>query len=828
MKKLFILFMTLMLAVNCLAALGPNKLYDDSGSFTLVYAGTSTQRDAVPSGVWTVAEGDLWWDTTGNVLYAYNGSSWAAFDGGGTTLDGAYNYGGDGSGRAIVCDDGALALSNTDADTAFLLTLNAAPGSSAALGGIELTVGTNSNEAALEIENSGDGYDIEGTAGWSFTKAGVIALTGGTLSAGDFLFDDTYDLSWDTSRDQLLFEDNAVLGIGGAHEAAGDVTFKWDATNLLVEAAADNTGQIRWGSTNAMDSAFYGSTNTNIILLDVSASTVESNGWTWVIQDDDNLNFGDSDEFAIEYDEDGTDNLLVVAANANDAVQVGDGTTNTDMKLMGATSGDFWLFDASADELVSTDCDLKLGQGSQIEFVDVTDGATDWTIDNATDETLLFTPTETTDDQTINFGNATNTTDFRLFGATASTVTFDASGDKVTFDAYDIAIGDGDIIEFGDSTDISIAFDGTGSDLDITGSGLEIAIGADDEGIDVYWHTETASDFVFFDETNAVVDFEDVSPTLMDDTTLVFGDGDDATIMYDETTDDNLEIAVASSGMSIVANDFITTTDGAAANQFKVDATGTVAGNAIVFETTNGGLQINADGSDNGDVTIDAADILTLTSADVKIFDGAAAETWTIEGTADAHEATIVFTDPTADITWTFPDGGTDTLAVMASTLATNYPEIANSVTGGTNQLIFEGATADGFETIVTPTDATADATLTLPDDSGAINYAPAGKTTSAADSLAIPITHAIVEKTTGADAEALTLANGENGQILVITLATDGGGTGTLAPTTTTGFSTIEFDDAGDTATLMYVDDTAGWVLMGCYGLTAQPTVAQ
>ncbi|MBU0792175.1 MAG: hypothetical protein KKC55_17160, partial [Gammaproteobacteria bacterium] len=66
--------------------------------------------------------------------------------------------------------------------------------------------------------------------------------------------------------------------------------------------------------------------------------------------------------------------------------------------------------------------------------------------------------------------------------------------------------------------------------------------------------------------------------------------------------------------------------------------------------------------------------------------------------------------------------------------------------------------------------------------------------TTVAADVLAIPVTHAYVAKTTGGDAEALTLANGKPGQVLVIYLATDGGGDGTLTPVTATGWATIVF----------------------------------
>lgn len=102
------------------------------------------------------------------------------------------------------------------------------------------------------------------------------------------------------------------------------------------------------------------------------------------------------------------------------------------------------------------------------------------------------------------------------------------------------------------------------------------------------------------------------------------------------------------------------------------------------------------------------------------------------------------------------------------------------------------------------------------------------GSTTVAADVLAIPVTHRYVAKTTGADAEALTLADGTAGQRLTIELATDGGGDGTLTPTTKTGFAAIVFADAGDVVTLEYVDDTVGWIIVGAAGATAQPAITQ
>ena len=82
----------------------------------------------------------------------------------------------------------------------------------------------------------------------------------------------------------------------------------------------------------------------------------------------------------------------------------------------------------------------------------------------------------------------------------------------------------------------------------------------------------------------------------------------------------------------------------------------------------------------------------------------------------------------------------------------------------------------------------------------------------------AVPITSGTVRlTTTGAD--ALTLANGVNGQILTIVMVVDGGD-GTLTPTTKTGFATITFDDVGNAVVLQYFT-TLGWMIISNYGTT-------
>lgn len=103
----------------------------------------------------------------------------------------------------------------------------------------------------------------------------------------------------------------------------------------------------------------------------------------------------------------------------------------------------------------------------------------------------------------------------------------------------------------------------------------------------------------------------------------------------------------------------------------------------------------------------DAANSVTGASNGL-VFEGSAANT---------YETTLSATNPTADRSVVFPNaGGT----VMLSSLATNAAEVANSVTGASNALVLEGSTGgDGFQTILTPTDPTADNTVTIQNASG-------------------------------------------------------------------------------------------------------------
>ena len=140
---------------------------------------------------------------------------------------------------------------------------------------------------------------------------------------------------------------------------------------------------------------------------------------------------------------------------------------------------------------------------------------------------------------------------------------------------------------------------------------------------------------------------------------------------------------------------------------------------------TNESPSIRLDGS-AGELEIGVGDtteptwILGYLSANVAVIGAGDSLAW--EGTtADAFETTVSGADVTADVTISMPLSNAADSSFFVSTLTTNSPQVVNSIWGASNQMEFEGATADGFETFLTPVDATADRTVTLPDQTGTV-----------------------------------------------------------------------------------------------------------
>jgi hypothetical protein len=141
--------------------------------------------------------------------------------------------------------------------------------------------------------------------------------------------------------------------------------------------------------------------------------------------------------------------------------------------------------------------------------------------------------------------------------------------------------------------------------------------------------------------------------------------------------------------------------------------------------TTNGGAGVTADAvATLSNKTLEAPVINNAT------FTGAQAgleikfgNNIVLEGTtADAFETTVTAGDPTADRTITLPDvtGTVVTTGNLTAITTLTSPTITGAVFND-GSVVFEGATADAFETTLAVTDPTADRTITFPDSTGTV-----------------------------------------------------------------------------------------------------------
>jgi len=89
-----------------------------------------------------------------------------------------------------------------------------------------------------------------------------------------------------------------------------------------------------------------------------------------------------------------------------------------------------------------------------------------------------------------------------------------------------------------------------------------------------------------------------------------------------------------------------------------------------------------------------------------------------------------------------------------------------------------------------------------------------------AATTDTVVLTHPFVKLDSSAGAvTTLTLPNGEPGQMLILQSIDDNDME--LTPATAHGWSALTLAQTGDQVTLLYANDTAGWIILGSFGDT-------
>ena len=309
------------------------------------------------------------------------------------------------------------------------------------------------------------------------------------------------------------------------------------------------------------------------------------------------------------------------------------------------------------------------------------------------------------------------------------------------------------------------------------------------------------------------------------------GTGDDLRTGGDKINDNFVEIYTALGTGSAL-------TSGISADASVVTLTAPVIATSLDM---NGGelildadadTSITADTDDTIHVKIGGNDRITMTTGLIDLKnDGVQSAIRMYCESSNAHYAALqapAHADFAGNITITMPST-TDTLVGRATTDTLTNKTLTSAVLT-TPQI---NDTSSDHQYVFAASELAADRTVTLPLLAGNDEFvfkdhavtltnktmgAMFGTVQALSGAGAVDTTSLITQvTTTGAD--ALTLANGANGQMKIITMVADGGD-GTLTPATFANGTTITFNDVGDSVLLVY-NTTGGWAAVSNVGCT-------
>jgi hypothetical protein len=379
-------------------------------------------------------------------------------------------------------------LSNTDADAAYQLTINASPSGSAAAGGMEITLGANSTQSALAISNSGSGNDVTGTGGtWQINKAGLATFTGISLGSGDLNIigaaslgngTDTVEVdstSWDVSTD------GAFTGVTSI-SLSDDITFATGKGIKPSTTTAETLSIMAYDVDGATyrDAILLTNGNNPAILLGTNNETVAVNSADWDISTSgamtgigaitmDGLLTGTLGETI-------TGAVVSLNASSNFATNINTGTSNGALSLgggSGTVAVDSTTWDISTAGALTGIADITGTAGEAMTITLAANGAADdltISVTGAQDSSLALASAGTAADA-FNVATTAGGMLFSPSGAMADQFKVAAAG-TIAGNAINLATTDGGIVltaggaANGDMTltvgdDLSIAATGT-------------------------------------------------------------------------------------------------------------------------------------------------------------------------------------------------------------------------------------------------------------------------------------------------------------------------------------------------------------------------------
>ena len=381
---------------------------------------------------------------------------------------------------------------------------------------------------------------------------------------------------------------------------------------------------------------------------------------------------------------------------------------------------------------------------------------------------------------------------------TSGTVTDTTIGVEVVMDA----LGTGDGVSITHSAVGAVALDVHGvattvSDVLITTTGvkadnkasLEVTnSGATAAGGSILRVTNTGTPAA---ATSYLVDFDYGGATMTNNPTTVYVNGKDST---------NSTIHVASSGASAASKGMLSMLNsGTGAVGVVLHTQHTSTGSAAADDDV---FMLKMEGLDAGDAVTEYGRILTTI----------------MTATAGQEDGRIEFLTAMNDGTLTLAASvGPRAGGALAELTVGSGAGAAYVTTSGAYDLVID--TNQGTNSgNITITDAANGAITLTPNGTGAVDLAGKvlmSETTTSSGAGAVSVNGAIHEiTTTGAD--ALTLADGTEGQVLHVVMTVDGGN-GTLTPTSLAGGTTITFDAVGDAVTLLFT--AAKWYVVGISG---------